>query len=181
MMMGLEVEGQPAPPPDRRPVITITRVTPDYFRAMGMHLLLGRQLTDADAQSPLKLGLINQTMARRFWPHQDPVGKRFRLAPAGWITVVGETADVRHEGLDADVQPEMYGPVSQSDPLGFAYVALRTAGDPLSLVAPARRVVRPLDKTLRFQTSKPWSNDWRLHGVRDASTCCYWESLPRWR
>jgi len=148
MMLGLQVEGQPLPPLGKSPVVSIIKVTPDYFHAIGMRLLEGRQFSGSDAPSALKVAIINQTMANHYWPNGDALGKHFRFGPSAWVTVVGKVADVRHNGLEADLNPEVYLPMAQGDHLGFAYVAIRVAGDPMSLATAARRAVSSLDKNL---------------------------------
>lgn len=112
---------------------------------MGITVLSGRGFTSADSARAPKVVVVNDTMARRYWPGQSPVGRRIRLIGAeGWIEVVGVVADVKHWGLDATVNPEMYLPETQyvSRVLTFAVAA---DGDPASLAAcalPARRAMR---------------------------------------
>ncbi|MEZ4411776.1 MAG: ABC transporter permease [Gemmatimonadales bacterium] len=97
-------------------------VTDDYFSAMEIPLLRGRVLTQADASGAQRVGVVNRAMVDRYWPDQDPIGKRVRAtsmefspdgSPAPWITVVGVVDNVRQWGLEAEPEPEMYTSVRQ--------------------------------------------------------------------
>ncbi|MDQ3918701.1 MAG: ABC transporter permease [Acidobacteriota bacterium] len=135
-------------------IADFSRVSPDYFRAIGLPLTQGRPFTETDGQGAPQAVVINQTMARKFWPGEDAVGKRLRLrADAPWLTVVGVAADVKNRGLSAETKPEMFFPHSdQSFGLGPPSLAMtivvRTASDPLQLVGPVREQVRAMDKDL---------------------------------
>jgi putative ABC transport system permease protein len=125
-------------------------VTPGYFEAMGMKVRAGRALTDADRADTLRVIVINESMAKKYWPGQSPLGRRLTWGRnANWITVVGVVGDVHHRGLDADARPEMYRPYSQ-----FPYTqptmtwALRTASDPLAATTYARAAIRAVDPGL---------------------------------
>jgi putative ABC transport system permease protein len=89
-------------------------VSPDYFSTMGIPLLRGRTFTDADTESSPAVVVINDTAARRFWPSSDPIGRRISLgSPERWMEIVGIVGDIRHQGLDADANPEAYMPHHQ--------------------------------------------------------------------
>jgi predicted permease len=144
---GVGIDGR-QPTPDVPTRAHPRSVTPGYFSAMGITLLSGRGFTNADGASAPKVAVVNDTMARRYWPGQSPVGRRIRLIGAeGWIEVVGVVADVKHWGLDATVNPEMYLPETQyvSRVLTFA---VATDGDPASLAAAVRERVRSVDPNL---------------------------------
>src|SRR5208283_4356541 len=90
------------------------QVIGDYFRAAGIPLLRGREFTEADrADSPLVV-IVNRTLAERYWPGQDPIGKRLKVGvpetPLPWMTVVGEIADVKQSSADADITNQFYQP-----------------------------------------------------------------------
>jgi putative ABC transport system permease protein len=131
-------------------------VTPGYFEALGIPLRSGRTITDADRADTLGVIVINESMALKFWPDQDPVGRRLTMGRNDrWITVVGVVANVHHRGLDAEARPEMYRPHAQfrfggpEDPGVPAMTwALRTAGDPLAAAGGARAAVRAVDPDL---------------------------------
>jgi len=87
-------------------------VTPDYLRTIGVRLIAGRFLGESDGSNARPVALVNQTMARQYWPGEDPLGKRFKLGDEAdatpWITIVGVVGDVRQMGLDVPARAEMY-------------------------------------------------------------------------
>jgi predicted permease len=146
----VSIEGQPAPRPgDVAPPLTEDQVVPGYFEAMRIPLLRGRLLQDSDlAPGAPQVIVINEEMAGRFWPGQEPIGKRLKygLDPAAntpWKTVVGVVADMRRQRLDEPAIPYMFQPgvVSQMD------IAVRTVGDPISVRDAIRAEMRALDPT----------------------------------
>jgi putative ABC transport system permease protein len=152
MRSALVLEDKGDPPPGQPQLANNRVVSPDYFRTLGVPLLRGRLLSAQDnAQAPAVV-LINQAMARRYWGDEDPVGKRFkfgaRTANTPWLTVVGIVGDIRQAGLDNASLPEFYTPFTQ----GHARWAkprmlfVRTAGDPLSLVAAVKEQIWAVDK-----------------------------------
>jgi putative ABC transport system permease protein len=147
----IALEGQPARrPDDPAPPLTEDQVLPGYFEAMRIPLLRGRLLQDADlAPGAAAVVVINEEMARRFWPGEDPIGKRFKygIDPAAkmpWKTVVGVVADMRRQRLDERAIPCMFQPAvtPQMD------IAVRTAGDPSLLGEPVRAALRSLDPSV---------------------------------
>ena len=127
-----------------------------YLEAMKIRLLQGRLLSAADRADSVPVAVINQTMARRYWPGAAPIGARFRLGSDGespWVEIVGVVADVRHNGITAAVPEKFYIPQSQfALSTGFAArtmtLVVRSATDPLGLVGPIRRQIRELDPSL---------------------------------
>jgi putative ABC transport system permease protein len=127
-------------------------VSPDYFRTLGVPLLKGRLLSaQDDAQAPAVV-LINQAMARRYWGDEDPVGKRFkfyaRAANTPWLTVVGVVGNIRQAGLNNASLSEFYTPFTQGHERWARprVLFVRTAGDPLSLVASVKDQIWAVDK-----------------------------------
>jgi putative ABC transport system permease protein len=144
---GVGIEGR-APTPDTPTRAHPRSVTPGYFEAMGMTLRAGRSFTVADATDGPGVAIVNDTMARRYWPGTSPVGKRIRLGGIDqWISVVGVVADVKHWGLEANVNPELYLPEAQYVSLGLTFV-MKAGGDPASLAAAVRDRVRSVDPNL---------------------------------
>ncbi|HEV3469892.1 MAG TPA: ABC transporter permease [Pyrinomonadaceae bacterium] len=142
-------------------IADFNRVTPDYFRAMSLPLVRGRPLAEADTEGLPAAVVINQTMARKFWPGEDPTGKRIRLrADAPWLTVVGVAADTKNRGLGAETKPEMYFPHSEQSfglgpPSSAMTLVVRSANDPRQVVSAIRAEVRAMDRDLpvyRVQT-----------------------------
>jgi putative ABC transport system permease protein len=141
--------------PDRLPEAQIRTVTPGYFRTMGIPVLRGREIAAADTAAAPPVLLINQALARRDFPGEDPIGKRLSLnVPPSWATVVGVVADVRDLGLDAPPEPEIYFPFEQA-PLSYINLVARVDGDPGRLAAPVRDALRGLDKGLPLPEAAP--------------------------
>ena len=105
-----------------------------YFATMGIPLVRGRVFDDHDDGTGRAVVAINQTAQRRYWPNTDPIGTRIRLGDGEWMTIVGIVGDVRHGGLDAELEPEAFIPLAQGfDQLGTAYersLTLLVRGDP---------------------------------------------------
>jgi len=112
------IEGRPAIPPGQEPSLYSRSVMGDYFRTMGMRLLAGRNLTDADREDAPLVGVVNESMARLYFPGASPIGARFRWArdsgPPRWIEIVGVVSDVRNFGLSAGDLPAAYTTYPQS-------------------------------------------------------------------
>jgi putative ABC transport system permease protein len=124
-------------------------VSPDYFKVMGIRLQTGRAFTESDGSGAPRVLIINEAFVRTFFPDKDPIGKRLffnRGSDGGyaWREIVGVVKDVKHSALDSDPKPEMYFPFSQFPSWNMTLVA-RTSGDPMSLVAAARRQVLAVD------------------------------------
>jgi predicted permease len=144
----IALEGRPPQrPSDPTPPLTGDNVVPGYFEAMRIPLLRGRLLDDRDIVPGSQAAVvINEEMARRFWPGEDPIGKRFKfgLDPASaqpWNTVVGVVADMRRQRLDEPAIPYMFraGSIPQMD------IAVRTAADPEQLRDAIRAQISDLD------------------------------------
>jgi putative ABC transport system permease protein len=138
-------EGQPNLPLAQRPFIDIEAVSPQWFDTMRAPLLAGRQFTAADnAQAP-KVLIVNQTFAHRFWPVQNPVGKR--VVVGRWpeaAEVVGVSDDVKNRGLAQDTQAQVYIPFAQL-PWGNMNLLVRTAVSPLSMAGAVRAQISGVD------------------------------------
>ena len=106
----ITIEGRPLAAPNENPNGDYQAATPGYFKTMGTTLLRGRLLTAADREDAPLVVVINDTMAERYWPGQDAVGRRFRMGGPDrpWITVVGIVANVRHNGVTAEIKPKFY-------------------------------------------------------------------------
>ena len=130
-------------------------VTPGYFPAMRLRLIEGRLITDADRGDATMVVVVNQTMAARYWPGEDAVGKRFHMGTENqpWLRVVGIVGNVRHNAVVEEERAEMYLPHAQlpreigSAPRAMAIV-LRTAAEPLAFVAALRAAIREIDPDL---------------------------------
>jgi len=146
------IEGQAAPKDIwSSPLVESCTVTPNYFRTMRIPLLSGRDVAETDTPEQPLVAVINETMARRFWPHQDAVGRRFKQSDpdAKWITVIGVVGDIREFGLESPAIPEAYYPESQRT-FSDLVLVVRTANDPQGQVPAIRHALHDLDKDL------PW-------------------------
>jgi putative ABC transport system permease protein len=146
------IEGQAAPKDLwSSPLVESCSVTPNYFRTMRIPMLSGRDVAETDTPGKPLVAVINETMARRFWPHQDAVGRRFKHndPEAKWITVIGVVGDVREFGLAEPAIPEAYYPESQST-YSVLELVVRAANDPQGQVPAIRHALHELDKDL------PW-------------------------
>ena len=121
-------------------------VSPAWFATLRVPLRRGRLLTDADRLGTPKVILINEAAARRYWPGENPVGRRAGIWQGGFgdgATVVGVVGDVRYGTIDSLPGPEAYMSYNQS-PRGWMMIFVRTAGDPAALAGSARRMLREL-------------------------------------
>jgi len=140
------IEGAPPLQPGERLIVFARSVDPNYFQTMQVRLLKGRYF-DARDPAGTAVAIINETMARKCWPSQDPVGKRFGNGPGHWLTVVGVIADMRQTSLADEPEMETYMPHTQSADETMALV-LRSSSDPASLGSTLRAAVSGLDKEL---------------------------------
>ena len=142
----IEIEGRLVTEATPRLRANYRSVTPDYFRAMGTPLLAGRTFTDKEAWHKPTAVIINQTLARRLWPNENPLGKRIKDgAPnSTWVEIVGVAADTKEDELTAEVRDAIYLPYVVS-PNPAMTLVLRTKTEPLSLVAAASAEIRRVD------------------------------------
>jgi putative ABC transport system permease protein len=154
---GIRIEGRPAVNGHYTLAADWQVITPGYFEALGTTLRSGRLFTDADRADTMPVILINETMAKTFWPDENAIGRRLTMGGGNnWITVVGIVADIHHRGLDQLPRPEMYRPHTQfrfgGAPTAPAVPALtwviRTNADPLAATSYARAAVKAVDTNL---------------------------------
>jgi putative ABC transport system permease protein len=134
----------------QEPSAHMTAVTPTAFDALRVPLLRGRPFTSADDSASAPVVVINESMARRYWPDSDPIGQRVRFAFYSTVlerTVVGIVADTRQRALDVPPEPILYVPHAQA-PTGAMVVVLRTAGEPRNVLRDFRRIVSTLNPAL---------------------------------
>lgn len=146
MNFAFDVEGRPYPP-GKSPGADCRFVTPDYLKALGIPLIRGRAFNDSDGPQAPPVLLINKTMADRYFPDEDPIGKRMQLGINNFAgQIVGVVGDVKHVGLDAEVNNEVYALYSQGPFFTDMTLLVRTPGDPMSLAAAVRNELATLDK-----------------------------------
>jgi putative ABC transport system permease protein len=138
-------EGQPDTPLPQRPFIDVEAISPQWFQTMRVALRSGREFTATDnAQAP-KVVIVNETFARRFWPNENPLGKR--IVVGRWpkpAEVVGIAADIKNKGLEQDTQAQLYLPFPQL-PWGNMNLLVRTAVAPSSIISAVRTQIANLD------------------------------------
>lgn len=134
------------PPRGHEPQVLFNTATPDYFATMGNPFVEGRLFGDGDRLETPPVFVINQTMARRFWPGQDPVGKQIKIVGDDTPgTVIGVVGDAKQDWLSEEQRPQLYNCYSQS-PGFFATVVVSTKVEPLSLSRAVREAVWKVDE-----------------------------------
>jgi predicted permease len=155
--LNFELEGQPVPEDQVSPRADWQVVTPGYLPALGMQVLAGRGIAASDDERAPGAVVVNQSMARQYWPGRSPLGARFKLggeAGPGWVTVVGVVRDVRHAALAEPARAEMYLPHAQfrfwngGGAARTLTLAVHTRGDPARLAGPVREAIRAMDPDL---------------------------------
>jgi len=144
-------EDRPLPEMGHRGDNMIRRgVSPGYFRTMGIPLLSGRTFTASDTASAPEVMIVNQALTRRYFPGEDPIGKRIGgLRPDfQWKTVVGVVGDEKNDGIRSASQPEAFSPLTQEPELEVPSLIVRTVANPRDTAALLREELRALDKTL---------------------------------
>jgi putative ABC transport system permease protein len=143
---GIEIEGRPLPEGSEPPEVDARWVSSGYFDALRLPLLAGRGLEARDDETAPRVAVISRSLAERFWPGEDPLGRRFRIARKDepWLSVVGISGDVIHHWVMRRNSPTFYRPLPQ-EPRATLSFALRTGGDPEALAVSARRALLGLD------------------------------------
>jgi predicted permease len=130
-------------------VVKYRPVSDGYFSAIGMPILRGREFSASDREDVPWVVVINEAMARQYWGEEDPLGKRIHFGDPEWRTIVGIAGDVRHEGLDRELQAEMYVPYSQTpNTVGTASIVVRAEIDAAAMTATLRQTVAEIDAGL---------------------------------
>ena len=137
--------GRKEPTPDEE----LRTITPDYFRVIKTPLLRGRFFSESDNTDAPGVVIINDALAKKYWPNEDALGKRItfsdpRKPDPKWLTIVGIVRSIRHRGLDIDPQPEYYLPFAQ-DPEPTMVLTVRSSQDPRSLTSAIRREIQSID------------------------------------
>jgi putative ABC transport system permease protein len=138
------IEGRPAPRPNEEPSADNRVVTERYFRTMGIRLLRGREFDERDREGAPPVVIINETMARRYWPDENPIGAHINFGQGNKAEIVGVINDVKSFGLEERTHPDIYRPYAQA-PFRLIAFAVRAGGDPLSLVAAVKNAIYAVD------------------------------------
>ena len=146
-VLGFVIEGRPPLPPGAGQSTNYYAVSADYFKAMGIPLLRGRVFTEQDTRNSTRVAVISESMAKRVFPNEDPIGKRIHVTngPTVFREIVGIVGDVKHYGLDQDTTLQTYEPYTQQ-PFSSMTLVVRTAGDPTNLTSAIRNQVLSIDK-----------------------------------
>jgi predicted permease len=156
---GVFIEGQPDPEPGKLPEVSFEAVSSGYFDTLGLRLIAGRTFEPTDVLGNTEVVIVNDTMARRFWPNESPLGKRIRrTANRPWTEVIGVVSDVSFPGNLAEpyTRLQAFRPMAQGA-VNFANVTVRTAVPPEDLAQPIRQALASLDPSLAVH---------RLRGAR---------------
>jgi predicted permease len=137
------VEGY-QPPPGEDETYEYARISPRYFALMGIPLLAGRDFSEADDAGAPPVAIVNEHFARRFWPGQDPIGRRFR-SHGTWRTIVALAKAGKYNRLNEGPWPFFYLPYQQGVPYLDLNVSLRTSGDPRSFAQAVRSAIHEID------------------------------------
>ncbi|HJP92410.1 MAG TPA: ABC transporter permease [Pyrinomonadaceae bacterium] len=153
----VDIEGVNPPPPGQEITVGYRVIDQNYFRTLGIPLLGGRYVTEQDNDESHGVVMINKTMAHRYWPNEDPVGRRLKPQfPAAkvpwrpessnaWLTIVGVVGDVKEEALNDETKPEIYVPYLQN-PSSLMNVLVRSTSDPVRLAPRLRSDVLAVDR-----------------------------------
>jgi len=148
---GFTIEGQPPFPVGQTPFAQVRKITAGYFRTMRIPIIRGRSVSEQDTDSALPVIVINQSLARRFFPEQDPVGRRMKFGSpteqSRWMAIAGVVGDVRDLGLDTKANLEVYVPCEQN-PSSYLNLVIRAKDKADGLAAEVREEIRRLDKNL---------------------------------
>jgi predicted permease len=147
------VEGQPVPPRGHEPLVEHARVSAGFFAVLGIPLLAGRVFGEDLRESDPPVAIINEAAARRLWPGETAIGKRFKgLGDGNWLEVIGVVGDVQFPGYpqQPDTRLQIYRPLVQA-PGNYLYVTLRSRVEPAAISDAARRAVAGIDPDLPVQ------------------------------
>jgi predicted permease len=146
----LFIEGEPVPQRlNEAPITFFSRISPGYLSAMTTSIVAGRDFTDADDEAARPVALVNEALARRFWPGEDPLGKRLslRTPEAPRVEVVGVAEDGKYAGLNEQPQPFVYLPIRQSYS-GTTTLVVRGDSDPRRLLPSIRAEIQRIDPAI---------------------------------
>ena len=148
------IEGRPEPEAGKEMIINASSVSPSYFSTLGISLMKGRDFSDRDNSDAPLAAIINNDLARIYFPGEDPIAKRITFDDGeSWISIVGMVADTKRVGLDTSTKPEVYFPYLQV-PSPSMTLVVRTATEPLSLVGAVKNQIQMVDKDLPLGESK---------------------------
>ena len=153
----LTIEGRPPLPPGERQLSDLVVVSPNYFTTIGARLIKGRDFDESDGRETPAVAIISELTARRYWPNEDPLGRRFQRdssdVNAPWLTIIGVVSDVKQSWFDREIRPQVYLPYQQTQRRRMTFL-LRTSTHPMSLVAAARSQILAVDRNQPIEDIK---------------------------
>jgi len=155
-VLGFNIEGRPAVDRGELPRLNHAVVAPDYFRAMGIRLVRGRVFTPQDDARAPRVCLVNETLARQFFPNEDPIGKRINITTGidAWREIVGIVGDIKQHGVDQTTTNQAYEPFAQISYSSLILV-IRTKGSATPLLGALRAAVHEVDKDQAVGAIRP--------------------------
>ena len=140
----IEIDGHPPADPNNLPTVDYRTITSGYFSTLRIPIVRGRPFNTADREDTQPVVIVSESMARKFWPNEDPIGRRMKLRRGPWLTVVGISGDVIHDWFNRRNTPAMYRPLPQS-PSDYLCLVVRTSGEPTTIAPDARRALLGVD------------------------------------
>ena len=140
----IEIDGHPPADPNNLPSVDYRTITSEYFSALRIPIVRGRHFSTADREDTQPVVIVSESMARKFWPNEDPIGRRMKLRSGPWLTVVGVSGDVIHDWFNRRNTPALYRPFGQS-PSDYLCLVVRTDGEPTAIAPTARRALLNID------------------------------------
>ncbi len=152
------IEGRPPAQRGELRGAIIESTSPNYFAMMNIALRQGRLLSDTDGAEAPSVAVISESLARRYFPGTNPLGAHIKVgemdSPRPWMTIVGVVNDIHYSWISKDDVPTIYGPFRQAPPY-YTTILLRTPGDPLQFISPAREQIAAVDPNLPLYNIKP--------------------------
>jgi putative ABC transport system permease protein len=140
----IEIDGHPAPDPKNLPSVDNRVVTPGFLDVMRIPLLRGRGFTEADREDGAPVAIVSESMARQYWPGEEPIGRRLRVRGGSWLTVVGVCGDLIQDWFMRRNVPTLYRPIAQA-PSDYFSVIVRTTADPTAVAGGVRAALLHVD------------------------------------
>ncbi|HEU4935872.1 MAG TPA: ABC transporter permease [Vicinamibacterales bacterium] len=140
----VDIEGHPPADSNNLPSVDYRTITSDYFSALRIPVVRGRAFNAADREDTQPVVIVSQSMARKFWPNEEPIGRRMKVRNGPWLTVVGISGDVIHDWFNRRNTPAIYRPLAQS-PDDYLCLVVRTSGEPTAIAPEARRALLNID------------------------------------
>lgn len=142
--MPFTVEGLEVSSPSQRPTAEYRAILPGYFETMGMQLLAGRTIDAIDGTDGSRVAIVNETVVRRYFADRDPIGQVIEMPMAGNTRIIGVVSDIRHDGLGAAANPEMFVPYAQL-PLSSMHLVVHAPGSLDEVISAMRREILVVD------------------------------------